>query len=291
MKEDATTRGLDVSLQSARAELEILRERIESLKVKETQSDARIEGLEEELKNVKIKFGKLREALYEERSKAEQAEERAVRAESMAGKGSFDLENGKVLHLVKNPLSEAVREKYTKEIEVLKSQLEAKEEELAEARGDDAATKTNLDTDANTTVAKTPGSSKRTDPTTSTSALDAQKLNQRLKESFREQIGLFREGVYLITGYKIDMINTESSSRPQFKVRSMFAERQEDHLMFSWPKLKEGESPSSLDILGTDLAKVLSKEDAFQYMTKFKSLPAFMASVCLTLFERQTISL
>jgi len=58
------------------------------------------------------------------------------------------------------------------------------------------------------------------------SDVDAQKLHKRLKESFKEQIGLFREGVYLLTGYKIEMLQTsgEHSERPQFKVRSMYAE-------------------------------------------------------------------
>ena len=32
------------------------------------------------------------------------------------------------------------------------------------------------------------------------SIADAQKFNQRLKENFKEQIAIFREGVYLLTG-------------------------------------------------------------------------------------------
>ena len=56
------------------------------------------------------------------------------------------------------------------------------------------------------------------------SDVDAQKLHQRLKESFKEQISVFREGVYLLTGYKIDMIAGEQADRPRFKVRSMYAE-------------------------------------------------------------------
>ena len=34
---------------------------------------------------------------------------------------------------------------------------------------------------------------------------DLRKLNQRLKEKFREQILRFRDAVYIITGWKIDM--------------------------------------------------------------------------------------
>ena len=121
------------------------------------------------------------------------------------------------------------------------------------------------------------------------SEVDPDKLHQRLKQSFKEQIGLFREGVYLMTGYKIDML--PGVDRPTFRVRSMYAGQEEDHLMLKWPKLKpsEGESVTSLDLLGTEWATALSHTDSFAYMTKFNSLPAFLASVQLAEFEKQTM--
>ena len=36
-----------------------------------------------------------------------------------------------------------------------------------------------------------------------TSDVDPNKLHQRLKQSFKEQISRFREAVYLMTGYKV----------------------------------------------------------------------------------------
>ena len=114
---------------------------------------------------------------------------------------------------------------------------------------------------------------------------DPDKLNQRLKQNFKEQIALFREGVYLMTGYKVDMLPGNPQERPSFRVRSMFAEREEDHLLLKWPQSEA----SSLDILGTDLAKALASTHSYQYMTKFQSLPAFLASVQLSLFEKQTM--
>ena len=36
--------------------------------------------------------------------------------------------------------------------------------------------------------------------------VDPNKLHQRLKQSFKEQISRFREGVYLMTGYKVSVI-------------------------------------------------------------------------------------
>lgn len=55
--------------------------------------------------------------------------------------------------------------------------------------------------------------------------------------------------------------------------------------MLKWPKT---EDVSSLDILNTDFAKSLAETPSYQYMTKFHSLPAFLASVQLSLFENTT---
>ena len=117
--------------------------------------------------------------------------------------------------------------------------------------------------------------------------LDAQKLHKPLKESFRARIYQFREGFYLLTGYKIDMVS--KFNRPKFKVRSMHAEKESDILEFIWPELEEGKSPISLDMLNTKLGQELSKEPCFKYIERYESLPAFMASVCLSLFEKQTM--
>jgi hypothetical protein len=184
------------------------------------------------------------------RSRVERSEERANEAEVLAGKGSFNPERTRILHFQETPLLEALKE----EVVVLKRQLET-------AKGEKAAANTKHSV-----------------------AVDPDKLNQRLKENFKEQISLFREGVYLMTGFKVDML--PGCDRPTFRVRSVFAENEEDHLFLKWPK---GENPTSLDILNTDLAKILATTPSYDYMTKLHSLPAFMASVQLSLFEKQTV--
>jgi len=71
----------------------------------------------------------------------------------------------------------------------------------------------------------------------------------------------------------------------------IYLQKEEDHLMFMWPhRLSEGknESVTSLDLLDSDLAQELSRTESFVYITKFKSIPAFMGSLCLNLFEKQT---
>merc|ERR1711862_905667 len=121
------------------------------------------------------------------------------------------------------------------------------------------------------------------------SIADAQKFNQRLKENFKEQIAIFREGVYLLTGLKIDMF--DATEQPTFKLRSVYAEREYDHLLFIWPeKYKKGTSVTSLDLLSSDYAEEACKTDSFMYMTNFKSIPSFLASLTLKLFEIQTMA-
>jgi mitotic spindle assembly checkpoint protein MAD1 len=277
--EGPTIQGLRTSLNSAQEQIRLLTEEATTLKAETSSAKTESETAQTELARVKEKFGKLRDALFKEREKAEKAEARACQAETMAGKGSFDSDSTRVLHLKENPLMDAVRAKYEAEIDALRKALQEKSEESSSGTlsgSSGSAAKTPL-----------PG---RSSPSAGSdqSVLDAQKLHRRLKESFREQIGKFREGVYLLTGFKIDMMADSTPLR--FKVRSLYAEREEDHLMFAWPNVKKGEAVTSLDLLDTPQAQLLAQDQSFEYMTKFKSLPAFLASVQLGLFEKQTFA-
>jgi len=245
----ANTRLLEVSLTAARDEMNLLKEAKRSLQDDLDSSVAEKEELQKEGNTVREKFGKLRDALYAERAKVEKATERANEAEILAGKGSFNSEQTRVLHMGMNPLTAALKE----EINVLRRQIEVL------SNGDKKYKSCSSDVDPN-------------------------KLHQRLKQSFKEQISRFREGVYLMTGYKVDMIPDNDGYK--FKVRSVFAEQERDHLVFQWP---EGDHVTSLNILNTEHAKILTKTPSYEYMTKFHNLPAFMASVQLNLFENQTM--
>jgi mitotic spindle assembly checkpoint protein MAD1 len=239
---------LESSLDAARDEIKILKEGQDGLKKDLDAAVSEKAELQKTHNAVLEKFGKLRDAVYAERAKSEKAEERACKAEELAGKGSFNPDTTRVLHLQHNPLSEALKE----EVSVLRRQVEA----LSKGKQNAAMT---------------------TD-------VDPNKLHQRLKESFKEQIGRFREGVYLITGFKIDMI--PDNDRPRFKVRSLFAEHENDHLMFKWP---EGKDVHSLDMMETEHAKLLTTTPSYEYVTRCHSIPAFLASVQLSLFEKQTM--
>jgi mitotic spindle assembly checkpoint protein MAD1 len=242
-----SVKTLEVRLNSVQDELDLVRSDRDRVFRELEASQIEREANKRELAEVKDKFGRLREAWQAEKVKAAQAEERANTAEALAGKGSFNPEKVRALHLKETPLIESLRE----EVAVLKRQLEAK--------GEKSASKLS-------------------------STVDLEKATQRLKENFKGQISLFREGVYLMTGFRVELL--PGTDRPTFRVRSVFAEREEDQLLFKWPK---GDEVTSLDLLETDLAKDLADTPSYQYMVKFHSLPAFLASVQLSLFEKQTV--
>ena len=277
---NATIQGLQLSLSTSQDEIKILKEQLETSNSEKDVLQTKLASLQSEHEAVRSKFIKLRSALMEAREKVSKAEDRAAKAETLAGKGSFSNSTTRVLHLPDNPLSKAIRTKYESEIEGLKAELL------------DMANLVNVgrsSTSADATVTAAAAANSNTSMLSSSDpALDAEKFSKRLKDQFREQISLFREGVHIITGYKIDM-NLTDPDAPRFAVRSMFAERESDQLNLLWRKDKYGKLKSSMDILDSELAQLLFKEPSFEYMRKFSSLPAFTASVCLSLFEKQTL--
>ena len=260
----AKLQTIELELKSTKEELELVKQDRDRINQESTTATGQQQEQRQELDRVKEKYGKLREALEVQREKAQEAEARAIRAEELAGTGSFNPEETRVLHLQQNPRTETLQQQNIKLRKQLQEALQAK-------GGADGG-----DVNASMTVGGSSGSEVNPD-----------KLHQRLKQSFKEQIGLFREGVHLITGYKIDMLPVEDH-RPTFRVRSMYAEREDDDLMFKWPKLAEGQHPTSLDLLGTEWAKNLTATDSYQYVTKFNSIPSFLAALQLKLFESQT---
>lgn len=226
---------LRINLDTAKDQIAALNKSLSEMKDQMDKLLKEKKSTDEELIRVKEKFGKIREAIMKERDLAERAEERAVRAETLVGKGAYNIETTKVLHLQANPLSGAIREKYEKEVSNLKKEIEFLRASRNNSGDSPASSGSSLDRSFS-----------------SRQSVDAQKLHTRLKEGFKEQICLFREGVHLLTGecndqfllcyqvsdvfilyltkigklrkigFKIDMITT--SGKPQFKVRSMFSQ-------------------------------------------------------------------
>jgi Mitotic checkpoint protein len=277
--------ALQLDLHTTQEELLAIRIDRDRIQVALEESLSSQRNVNLQIDQVKEKYGKLREALELQKQASVQAEQRALRAEELAGRGSFNPSTTRVVHLTQNPLTTTLKEQ--------NASLKQRLEEYALAASSSTSTATT-----------TPGASKgmfhkrltpqsAAPPTVSSSTLTAttaevnpDKLHQRLKQQFQHQIALFREGVHLITGYKIDML--PDHDRPTFRVRTMYAERERDELIFQWPKGKEGQSVTSLDLLYSDWAKLLMKSASYDYVTKYHSVPAFVAAVQLEQFESTT---
>jgi chromosome segregation ATPase len=199
--------GLRTSLSSAQEEINVLKETHATVCKQLETLQGRLDEKITEHERVLDKFNKLKASLMEEREKARVAEDRALHAESLAGKGHFDPDKTRALHLKENPFMKAVRAKYESQISALEAVIERHKKESEYSPKPVGST----------SASSTPAAS-----SVGLEGLEAKKLNQRLKDSFQEHIGVFREAVYLLTGYKVDMIMDSDS--PRFRVRSMYAE-------------------------------------------------------------------
>ena len=108
--------------------------------------------------------------------------------------------------------------------------------------------------------------------------------NRELKALFKQHMSWFREAIYLLTGWKVDMKQGAGGGKEQatIKLRSVFAEREDDMLMFSW-------GSGGLELLETTFVKRLDTK-IFTYLRTCKSIPAFTSAVTMHLFEMNTFT-
>lgn len=220
------------------------------------------------------------------------------------GRGAYNPETTKVLHMKKNPAKDEAftRQKAAEEeLERLKeenNQLKAQIQQVSaqsSSSSSEARSTSVLDV---STLAADAGNRSTTEDS------DTKKRVERLKDLFGKKMRQFREAVYLLTGYKVDMNITAHSGETQLVLRSMYAEREEvsfyrtdcanvflnfvhyghmqDYLQF---KMTDGK----LEMLETPFcARIDSKVTA--YLTVCKSVPAFLSNLTLDLFEKTTFT-
>lgn len=181
----------------------------------------------------------------------------------------FIPQNTKVLHLVENPSTKILQGKST--ISSLpKEQIKHLRSEIKKIRTDNAVASDNSDTRMKDTM----------NTSTAFGGADSSKLNQRLKEMFKERIASFREAVYLLTGYKIDLYAANNGGYPRLRLRSMYAEDPDDSLLFQW-------RDNALELMETPFATKLDQK-LFDYLSTCNSVPAFLSNITMDLFDNQT---
>ncbi|XP_060071718.1 mitotic spindle assembly checkpoint protein MAD1-like [Ylistrum balloti] len=187
--------------------------------------------------------------------------------------GDYDPSKTKVLHFSMNPVAMAQAKKkeiiaeLTEENEKLKHRLKLLEE--SEGKVDDLTLQVQHKMEE-------PCSSKELDGLKEQLSREETK-NKRLMEVFKKTSQEFREVCYQLTGYKIDILSSN-----QYKLTSMYAESPEDFFLF------QQSSSGEVQMLGTDFSN--TQEEAIElYLAKQDSIPAFLSSITLNLFSRQTM--
>ena len=102
------------------------------------------------------------------------------------------------------------------------------------------------------------------------------KRYDRLKSVFAERVKEFRDGCYRLTGYKVEVLSG------QWRLKPMYAEQETDVLVFS-----REEATGKFSLMETELVKKMGDE-VLAVLTRWQSIPAFLATVIMELCSRQT---
>ena len=146
------------------------------------------------------------------------------------GRGAYNPATTKVLHMKQNPAKDEAlsRQKSAEqEAERLKTENNQLKQQIQQLSSLSSASSSSSSGQQPTSildvssVAADAGGNKGSDDA------ETKKRIQRLKDVFGKKMRQFREAVYLLTGYKVDMNITAHSGETQLVLRSMYAEREE----------------------------------------------------------------
>ncbi len=274
--------ALEVALDTARLELEDLRGEVVSStpgKVLE-KTQERVRELEEGCRKLEQERCAATKQLERVERELVAYERESATGIPIEGKGrSAAAPTTKILHLISNPaaiaLAKAVEEDRCGNVEA--AFMENSKDPLDEALREESNSSSSSSSSRRRRTAKISGKSSGK---VQEEEVDKDKVNQRLKEKFKERIATFRNAIYLLTGYKIDM--TTEGDVPQLRLRSMYSEQENDDLVFQWNK--EG-----LQLMETPFAKHLDRK-IFTYLSTCNSIPAFLSNLTLELFEKRTFA-
>ncbi len=272
--------ALEVALDTARLELKELRGEVVNStpgKVLE-KTQERVRELEEICRKLEQERCAATKQLERVERELAAYEREAATGIPIEGKGRSGAPTAKILHLISNPAAIALAKGAGAAdhcVNVMESSLiENSKDPLDDTLRDGG----NGSSSSSRRTAKISG--KSSGKIHHEEEVDKDKVNQRLKEKFKERIGTFRNAIYLLTGYKIDM--TTEGDAPQLRLRSMYSEQENDDLVFQWNK--EG-----LQLMETSFAKKLDRK-IFTYLSTCHSVPAFLSNLTLELFEKRTFA-
>ncbi|KAL7643663.1 UNVERIFIED_CONTAM: hypothetical protein RMT77_005646 [Armadillidium vulgare] len=186
--------------------------------------------------------------------------------------GVHDPTKAKVIHFRDNPLEKAYNErkasydKLSEENEALKKRVQLLEEGVTSDLTEKVGMKVETE-EVNSKFVK--------ELEEKVNSLEMQK--KRLMEVYKEKSHEMREIVYRLLGYRVDF-----KSDNNYKLSSMYAESEEDYLLFKQT------SDGKLELLENEFSESL--EDFVEsYLNRDCSFPAFLSHLTLNLYGKQTI--
>ena len=122
---------------------------------------------------------------------------------------------------------------------------------------------------------------------------ELEKREQRYMTVFKQKISTFREACYLIFGFKVDMGEDRGTGQPTFTLRSMFASRDDEAMVFRVAPPKVGatgnETGGTVELLPAPYTSTDEMRRMIDvYVTRWSSVPGFVANLTMELFNKQT---
>jgi hypothetical protein len=181
-------------------------------------------------------------------------------ADSIAAKGDYNAKTTKVVHLKNNPVQKAQR---------LRLLDEARQQLLRENNGDVAASAEQVDELKKQLAA-------------------SEKRHAVLKDVFHKQVDDFRQACLHLLGWEISM-KADSKGNQLYKLTSLYAQAQEDFLVFKRPAKAE---IGALDLQTTEYAETLKNEleelRLHQQQSSNPPIPNFLSQITNELFHTKT---
>lgn len=265
-EDDQAVQHLKEQLEAARAELAS-----SAAATSDMAPAAAVSQLQSQVASLKEQVAKSGKALDTALAGQEKLEAENAALRARVGRGEYDTATTKVLHLRANPASQAAQ-KVKDDAAATVAELQAEVERLRALQlsaGADAAAASGA---AGQSTALVPAAE----------LSNAQKRADRLMTVFKKKIKAFRQGVYLITGWKVDMeLRPDDSST--FVLRSQFAELEGDSLRFSI------DSEETVNLEATPFCPKRVDQRTYAFLQMRGSVPAFVAQLALDLFEKQTL--
>ncbi|XP_015922243.1 mitotic spindle assembly checkpoint protein MAD1 [Parasteatoda tepidariorum] len=252
------------ALEKVEKEVDILTEKLKQLSDSHGPDDHAIElrKLKEENVSLKSQIVELQK----------DAQIRTIKQQEMVKTDTSSA--SRILHMRFNPLDDAnqrhfqIFQKLKEENDVLRKRVQVLEEEGSAAGDVTMKVKQKLETEGADSTLQTLREQLQA----------AERQRRYILDNARIKATEFREAVYQLTGYRIDVPTSET-----FKLSHVYANSRDDYLLFKV-------NAQGILLIETEYSKQLTEQMQL-YLHKFDSFPAFLANLTMELFNQQTFML